>query len=157
MQTEFFNEFAKEVLQRAEACYLSTVNDAGHPLVRAMVNLRNPALFPKQAQWINEHLPPFMLIYSTPAHSAKVQQLRTNPKASVLYAIPGTFKGLTFLGSIYISMDDEIRMGLFHEDWSVHYPKGPLDPGHALLIMRPVLAEGWADNRKFTYALGEAP
>ena len=152
-----FDVFARDILRRAEAAYLSTVDGDGHPRVRAMVNLRNPDLYPAQCRWIETHLDPLTLVFSTLANSAKVDQIRANPKASVLYAIPGAFKGITFIGKMAISQDPIWREGLYHPSWRVYYPQGAQDPGHALLVMQPVLAECWQDTEKFTFALGDRP
>ncbi|MCK5148047.1 pyridoxamine 5'-phosphate oxidase family protein [bacterium] len=148
-----FKTLAKDILKRAQACYLSTLDDRGQPLIRAMNNLRNLEQYPVQAKWINKNLSAHTVLFTTTTNSAKVHQLIKNPKASVLYAVPGEFKGITFLGEMKVTTDNKIRHGIFHEDWRLFYPQGALDPNHSLLIMEPVLSECWFDNKKTTFAL----
>lgn len=145
-----FRSFAKEVIRRSVAAYLATIHHH-YPVIRAMVNLRNPDLYPRQSAWLNQHMDPLTLVFSTLASSNKVAQVRKNPKVSVLYSVPSEFKEITFFGEMEICFDAKIRDAIFQEDWRIYYPDGPQDPGHAILKMIPQRAEVWKASRKFVF------
>jgi general stress protein 26 len=71
------NEFMKkgiELLFKAEAAYLTTIDSEGFPSTRAMLNLKNYRLFPRLVEFMARY-DELTLFFTTNNSSAKVKQI----------------------------------------------------------------------------------
>ena len=145
-----------ELIESADAAYVTTIDQEGYPQTRCMFNLRNKEKFPKLIDLFSKHTDDFMILFSTNTSSAKVAQITKNPAACVYYCTPEAFHGLMLAGSIEIVDDRRLREQLWHEGWDRYYPTGPNDPDHTVLRFLPVKAKGWFQGRKFSFQLNTA-
>jgi general stress protein 26 len=129
-----------DLMTRAEAAYVTTVDEDGFPQTRAMFNLRRQAQFPVLEALFREHAANLLTFFTTNTSSRKVAQLAANAKAAVYYAEPAEFRGLNLVGWLDIVTDDEIKHRLWQPGWERYYPGGPTDPDYAVLRMRPMSA-----------------
>lgn len=153
------NEIRKislELIESADAAYVTTLDQEGYPQTRCMFNLRNKEKFPKLVDMFSEYADDFMIFFSTNTSSAKVAQITKNPVACVYYCKPEAFHGLMLAGNIEIVDDRRLRERLWHEGWERYYPTGPNDPDHTVLRFRPIRAKGWYKGRAFSFQLETA-
>lgn len=125
-----------DLMTRAEAAYVTTVDEDGFPQTRAMFNLRRRAQFPSLEAMFAEHAEDLLTYFTTNTSSRKVAQLAANAKAAVYYAEPAEFRGLNLVGRLDIVTDNEIKRRLWQPGWERYYPEGPTDPDYAVLRMR---------------------
>ena len=145
--------FALELMALSEAAYLATVDGDGRPHIRAMLNLRNRIQYPKLAALFSEHVDDLLVYFTTNMSSPKVAQVRANPAVAVYYCEPAKFHGLMLRGDVEIVDDPKVREALWQEGWENYYPGGPNDPDHAVLTLRPSVANGWHGEGKFQFDL----
>lgn len=131
------NDLAHGLLDRAEAAYVTTIDQAGRPQTRAMFNLRNRAQFPGLTTFFTTHGGQLTVFLTTNTSSPKVAELRSNPAAAVYYCAPREFLGLMLGGEMEIVEDAEIRAAIWQPDWKMYYPGGPEDPDHTVLRLVP--------------------
>jgi general stress protein 26 len=145
-----------ELIESADAAYVTTIDQEGYPQTRCMFNLRNKEKFPKLIDMFQDHANDFMILFSTNTSSAKIAQITKNPAACVYYCKPEEFHGLMLAGNLEIVDDHTLREQLWHEGWERYYATGPNDPDHTVLRFLPVKAKGWYKGRAFNFQLNEA-
>ncbi|MEW5869313.1 MAG: pyridoxamine 5'-phosphate oxidase family protein [Chloroflexota bacterium] len=151
MTSEEIQATCLEIIETAPIVYVTSIADDGYPHTRAMFNLRNREMFPRQIPLFAGHEADFLIYLSTNTSSHKLQQMRDNPKVSLYYCHPSQFKGVMLLGDIEIVDSSELRQALWNEGWERYYPSGPDDPDHTALRLRPKSAEGWSNARRFEF------
>ena len=129
-----------ELMEIAEAAYLTTIDRDGFPQTRAMFNLRRKEQFPGLSELFNKHQDDFLIYFTTNTSSSKMVQIKTNPKVSIYYCKPNEWRGLMLSGEIEIVTDKEIKETIWQEGWEMYYPKGVHDPDHTILCLRPIIA-----------------
>jgi general stress protein 26 len=134
-------ECALDLLGRAEAAYVTSVDQRGRPQTRAMFNLRNKGQFPELLGFFAEHGAGFTVFLTTNTSSSKVADLRSNPALSVYYCAPHDFVGLMLGGDAEIVDDTRIRHAIWQPGWTLYYPGGPDDPDHTVLRLLPTEAK----------------
>jgi general stress protein 26 len=139
-----------EVMDRAEAVYLATVNGGG-PRIRAMVNLRRADLYPGPSAVCRAE--GFASFFATSLASGKVSEIRANPAVSVYYCDPGRFLGITFSGRMEILTSPELKKALWDDGWLQYWPTGAGDPDYVVLRLRPATAAGWWKGAPFCLEL----
>ena len=144
------------LMEVADRAYLTTVSEDGYPRTRAILNLRNPSLYPKQAALFATHRKDLLVYISTNTPSAKVRQIERDPRGCVYYCHPTRWRGVSLIGDLEVTRDDEIRHALWNEGWEIYYPKGIDDPDYAVVTLRPRRVEGWSGEGKFEFAVGPA-
>ncbi len=142
MDTATIKEVSRQLIESAEAAYLTTIGSDGFPDTRAMLNLRNTTQYPGLAHFFSS-LDPFQLYFSTNTSSSKVRQMQENPNVSVYYCQPKSFHGVMFGGKIEIIEDVSIKQALWQPGWEIYYPKGFDDPDHTVLRLSPLFLRGW--------------
>jgi general stress protein 26 len=147
-------EFARLVMEVADRAYLTTIDSDGYPHTRAILNLRNPSLYPRQAELFDDHGSDFVVYVTTNTSSMKVAQIHDNPRGSIYYCHPKRFRGLLLVGDLEVVDDSALRHALWNEDWTQYYAGGPDDPDHTILRLLPRHAEGWYGSGKFSFAIG---
>lgn len=140
-----------ELMETAEAVYLSTIDVNGFPQIRAMLNLRNKKQFPSHAQIFEAHDEDFLVYLTTNTASAKVSQITANPKASLYFCEPSRHHGLMLAGAIEIVIDADIKEQLWRDDWKIYYPAGLGDLDYTILRFLPAFAKGWLSPRIFEF------
>lgn len=126
-----------ELLQTAEAAYVTTIDAHGFPETRAMFNLRRAVEYPALITLFKQHDDDLLVYFTTNTSSRKIAQLRANRKASVYYSQPEQRKGLNLTGLLEIVDDMNLKNVLWQEGWERYYPQGPTDPDYTVLRMRP--------------------
>ena len=154
MSAEEIKRASLELLDSAEAAYVTTIDGDGRPQTRCMFNLRNKNTFPKLIEIFNEHQEDFMIYFSTNTSSEKVMQIRKNPTVCVYYCRPEDFHGMMLSGDMEIVDDPKVKEALWHDGWERYYPTGPHDPDHTVLRLRPAKAKGWYKGRAFAFEIG---
>ena len=125
-----------ELMRESEVCCLTTIDEMGYPRTRAMLNLRNAAMFPELKSFFSK-IDDYTLFFTTNTSSRKVGQLQQNSRASAFFSIPAQWQGLMAGGCLELVEDRELKNSLWQEGWTMYYPEGPLDPDYAVLRMRP--------------------
>jgi general stress protein 26 len=153
MASEGLRKVCVELIETAEAAYLTTIGEDGYPHTRAMLNLRNRTQYPKQVDLFASHQDDLMIYFSTNTSSRKLDQIRSNSKVCVYYCHPSQFRGLMLAGDIEIIDDSGVRKALWNDGWERYYPSGPDDPDHTALRLYPKLAQGWYESSRFEFIL----
>ena len=148
-------EFARLLMEVADRAYLSTIGEDGFPHTRAILNLRNPAIYPHLAELFDAHRDDFLVYVTTNTSSAKVRQIRQDPRGSVYYCHPKRFRGVLLVGEIEIVDSSSIRHTLWTDGWEVYYHGGADDPDHTVLRLRPTYASGWSGSERFEFRIGQ--
>ena len=144
---------AVKLLEVAEVVYLTTIAADGYPRTRALLNLRNRTQFPDQAHLFDEHDRDLMLLFSTNTSSAKLREIRANPRVAVYVCAPEVFQGVMLRGDVEITDDASLREALWNEGWERYYSRGVHDPDHTILRLFPRFIAGWNEARKFELSL----
>ncbi len=134
-------QLSLELLEVAEAAYLTTVDSHGFPQTRAMFNLRRKEQYPGLSELFRKHRDDFLVYFTTNTASPKIAQIRKNPKVSVYYCKPGEWRGLMLSGEIEIVTDREIKKAIWQEGWEMYYPEGVDDPDYTVLCLFPISAK----------------
>ncbi len=140
-----------ELLESADAAYVTTIDQEGYPQTRCMFNLRNRSKFPKLIEVFEDHKDDFMILLTTNTLSEKVAHIKKNPAACLYYCNPDEFHGLMLSGRLQIVDDHRIRERLWHEGWERYYATGPNDPDHTILRFVPAKAKGWYKGRAYAF------
>ena len=133
--------YALEMMDTADAAYLTTLDAQGFPQTRAMLNLRNNVRYPKLQEMFEAHKEDFLVYFTTNTSSQKVEQIAQNPRASVYYAKPSEWRGLMLGGLISVVTDMKLKKSLWQPAWDMYYHQGPTDPDYAILVMKPAVAK----------------
>jgi general stress protein 26 len=143
-----------DLIESADAAYLTPIDEDGFPQTRCMFNLRNKQKFPKLTTIFNDHTKDFMLLFSTNTSSTKISQIKQNQSVCVFFCKPSEFHSLALTGTIEIVDDARIREALWHEGWERYYPHGPNDPDHTVLRLYPIKARGWYKSHVYSFKIG---
>jgi len=96
MELEEFKNISINLIESSKAAYLTTIDNDGFPITRAMFNLRNKEQFPEFIETYKEQENKFTIFISTNTSSSKLTHIKKNPKISVYYCDPDDFKGATY-------------------------------------------------------------
>jgi general stress protein 26 len=133
------------LMETADVVYLSTIDENGFPQTRAMGNLRNKTIFSNLDGHFERHREDFLVYLATDTASAKVQQIKSNPNASVYYCKVNESFGLMLVGLIEIVRNKKLKRELWQKRWEKYYP----NKEYALLRFLPDLAKGWYKTAPF--------
>ncbi|MCK4941021.1 pyridoxamine 5'-phosphate oxidase family protein [candidate division WOR-3 bacterium] len=143
-----------DLIESAEATYLTSIDEEGFPQTRSMFNLRNKHKFPKLVQIFSDHTNDFMIYFTTNTSSTKINQIKSNPSVCAFFCNPNEFHSLALTGTIEIVDDVRVREALWHEGWERYYPGGPNDPDHTVLRLYPFKARGWYKSQTYSFKIG---
>lgn len=141
------------LMETADAVYLSTIGDDGFPHMRMMSNLRNKKQNPGCAKVLEEDKKDFVVYLVTGQSSLKMQQIRANPKVSVYFCIPAEFHTLMLRGKVQEITDQQFKNKLWQDGWEIHWPGGAEDPEFIVLKLLPTAAKGWYKEGPFEFEL----
>lgn len=136
MNKELMNE-GLDLIKKAEAAYLTTIDSNGFPSTRAMLNLKNPAVFPKLASFMDKYDNDLTLFFTTNYASTKVGQIKNNPKVSVYFCDPKSWHGFMCQGEIEIVKDKAIKDAIWLDEWIMYYPEGNDSEDYTVLMLKP--------------------
>ncbi|RXV60381.1 general stress protein 26 [Fusibacter sp. A1] len=107
------------LVKNAKVAMLGTVDEQGHPNIKAMLNLKTDGLH--------------RIWFSTNTSSKRVQQLLNNNKACVYYYTDNDFMGLMLVGKAEVMRDEASRKLLWFDGCEAYYPHGIDDPDYSVL------------------------
>ncbi|MFC1676448.1 pyridoxamine 5'-phosphate oxidase family protein [Planctomycetota bacterium] len=142
-----------ELMEVVTDVYLGTVDGAGFPQVRVMGNLRNKEQCRIAEELFAGHDEDFLTYMLTSHSSDKMQQIRTNSKVSVYFCNSAEFHTLLLVGEAEEIDDLDLKKRIWQDDWKIHWPGGPEDPGFVMLKLLPECAKGWYKEGAFEFKL----
>jgi len=125
-----------ELIKKADAAYLTTIDSYGFPLTRAMFNLKNSMQFPKLVDFMAKY-DDLILFFTTNTSSTKIKQIMNNPKVSVYYCDTEIYHGLMCQGEIEIVKDKSIKDAIWLDEWKMYYPDGKDSEDYTILRLEP--------------------
>lgn len=143
----------RELMETSRVAYQTTLGPDGYPRTRAMLNLRNRELYPRQVPLYAGHADDLLTYFTTSRASIKVAQIAANPRVGVYCCDPESYRGLMLGGDLEIVDDPTLRRAVWNEGWERYYPGGPDDADHAVLRLRPRFAEGWWSGERIQFRL----
>jgi len=75
MKADELKQACVELMETADAAYLSTIGEDGYPHTRVVFNLRNRQQFPGQVRLFAQHRGALMIYVSTNTSSSKICQI----------------------------------------------------------------------------------
>ena len=146
-------EFALLMMEVADRAYLTTIGEDGFPRTRAMLNLRNPSLYPKQVELFAPHRKDFLVHMSSSPESAKARQIALSQRGCAYYCHPTRWLGVSLIGDLEVRREPGLRRALWNDGWEIYYPKGIDDPWYAVITLHPRRVEGWTSEGRFEFAV----
>jgi general stress protein 26 len=137
MELKEFKIISMNLIENSKAAYLTTIDNDGFPITRAMFNLRNKEQFPEFRNIYNNLENIFTIFISTNTSSSKVSHIRKNPKICVYYCDTDEFKGIMFGGEAEFVEDKKLKHQIWLDWWDKYYPVGVDDPDYTLLQLIP--------------------
>lgn len=111
-------EEIRAVIANAAIVYVSSVDEAGYPNVKAM--------FARRQDGVRIH-------YMTTNYSSKrTQQFKNNNKSSIYYCEESAFKGVILIGHMEICTDHATKVLIWKDGDVIYYPQGVDDPDYCV-------------------------
>src|SRR3990172_11146103 len=146
-----------ELMEIADAAYVTTIDPDGFPQTRAMFNLRRKEQFPGLAALFKDHLDDFLVYFTTNTSSPKIDHIKKNPKVSIYYCKPGEFRGLMLSGEMDIVIDRAEKEKVWQKGWEMYYPGGVHDLDHTVLRLRPAAVKYYHQLNSFHWDMPLTP
>ncbi len=146
-------EFARLTTEVADRAYLTTVGADGYPRTRAMLNLRNPSLYPSLSGLFAAHRDDLLVYFGTNTASHKVGEIAACARGCAYYCHPTRWHGVSLIGDLEVTRDRELRILLWQDAWTAYYPAGVEDPDYSVVVLRPHAVSGWNGREAFRYDL----
>ena len=153
MEEKEIKQKCLELMETADAAYLSTISEDGFPHTRMMGNLRNRKQCKVAKELFAGHDEDFMIYMLTGSSSPKMKQIRANPKVSVYYGNAAEFHTIMFVGKTEELDDKDLKKKIWQDEWKIHWPGGAEDPEFVLLKLLPDFAKGWYKESAFEFKL----
>ena len=154
MEEKEIKQKCLNLMETADAIYLSTNSGEGYPHTRMMSNLRNKEENPGAAEVLaKEKNDDFIIYFVTSKSSTKMQQIRINPKVSAYLCSPEDFHTLMLGGRVEEITDMTFKKQLWQDSWEMHWPGGAEDPEFTVLKLLPGFARGWYKEGPFEFKL----
>jgi general stress protein 26 len=153
MEEKELKQKCLKLMQTANAIYLGTIGNDGFPHIRMMSNLRNKEENPGLVEILKQYKDDFMVHFITSSSSAKMQQIRSNPKVSAYLCNPAEFHTLMLSGEVEEVTEQEFKKQLWQDGWEMHWPGGADDPEFTVLKLSPSLAKGWYKEGPFEFKI----
>lgn len=121
-------------IDRQGVSFICSVDGENYPNIRAMLRPR-------------KRIGLKTFYFSTNTSSAKVQQYRDNPKASIYFYHKGLIKyvGLMLKGTMEVLTDQETKNLIWKPSDIVYYKKGMTDPDYCILKFTATSATYYCD------------
>jgi general stress protein 26 len=153
MDEKELKEECLDLMETADAVYLSTFGDDGFPHTRMMSNLRNRQENPGSARVLEPDKKDFAVYFVTGQSSVKMQQIQANPKVSAYFCKPAEFHTLMLRGQVQEITDREFKKKLWQKGWEIYWPDGAESPEFAVLKLSPTIAKGRYKKGPFEFGL----
>ena len=153
MEEKEAKKLSLELMQVAEAAFLSTIDGKGFPETRVMANLRNIKQYPELISIFGKHENEFVIYLTTSASSAKIEQIKKNSKASVCFCDVEEIRGLMLAGTIEIVTDTTLKEHLWQDGWEIYWPGGVNSAEFMVLRLTPEFAKGWHKDQAIEFDL----
>jgi len=114
------NKTIGDMIDRASATIISSVDENGFPNTKAM-------LPPRKRNGIKE------IYLTTNTSSMRVKQYTANPKACVYFYDKRFFKGVMLKGTMEVLQDQDSKKMIWREGDEMYYPEGVTDPDYCVL------------------------
>ena len=124
---------ARDVMQKARYCTLTTVGEDGQPQARIVDPLEPDSDF---TLWI-----------ATNPLTRKVREIRRNPRTTLLCFDAATSSYVTLIGRATLISDAAEKQQHWKADWAPIYPKGPRDGSFLLIRVKPTRLEIVSESR----------
>ncbi len=151
MEEKEIKRLSLELMETAEAAYLSTIDGNSFPQTRVMGNLRNKEQCRIAEELFAGHDEDFLVYMLTSHSSAKMQQVRANSKVSVYFCNSAEFHTLLLIGNAEEIDDPDLKKRIWQDEWKMHWPGGPEDPEFIILKLLPEWAKGWYKEGPFGF------
>jgi general stress protein 26 len=146
---------AVELAARATGAYVTTVGSDGYPRTRVMFNLRNRSQFPNLVPLFASHDEDLLMYLGTNTSSAKIEEVRRDPKACIYLCDYAQTVGMMFAGDLEVVGDARVRRALWTKGWEIYYPAGPDDPDYTVLRLYPKFVSGWLRSSRVAFRVEE--
>ena len=153
MDEKGLKQVCLNLMETADAIYLSTIGSDGFPHTRMMGNLRNKQENPTCARFLEPDKNDFVVYLVTGQSSVKMQQIRANPKVSAYFCKPAEFHTLMLRGQVQEITDQEFKKELWQDGWEIHWPGGAESFEFVVLKLSPTIAKGWYKEGPFEFKL----
>ena len=153
MEEKEIKDACMNLIETANAIYLSTNGDDGYPYTRMMSNLRNKEENPACAKLLESDKKNFLVYFATGTSSVKMQHIRVNPKISAYLCNPQELQTLMLAGEVEVVEDLEFKQKLWQDSWEIHWPGGADDPEFTVLRLSPTFARGYCKEAPFEFKL----
>ena len=112
----------EKFIHKQKVSFICSIDDENYPNVRAMLKPR-------------EHIGLKEFYFSTNTSSAKVQQYRNNPNASIYFYHKGLIKytGVILKGKMKVLTDQTTKDLILRTGDTIFYKKGKTDPDYCVL------------------------
>jgi general stress protein 26 len=144
-----------DLMDKADAAYLTTIDANGFPETRAMLNLRNWNKYPGLKGFFGRNNADFTNYFTTNSSSPKIRRIEANPKACCYYSRPDEWRGLMIAGNLEVVTDEAITEAIWQDNWTMYYPGGPEDPDYVVLRLVPAFLQGYHQFEQYHVDLGE--
>lgn len=114
------NKTIGDMIDRASATIISSVDENGFPNTKAM-------LPPRKRNGIKE------IYLTTNTSSIRVKHYTANPKACVYFYDKRFFKGVMLKGTMEVLQDQDSKNMIWREGDEMYYPEGVTDPDYCVL------------------------
>jgi general stress protein 26 len=151
MEEKELKQECLNLIETADAVYLSTIGGDGFPHTRMMGNLRNTQENPACAKFLEPDKEDFVVYFVTGQSSVKMEQIRANPKVSAYFCKPAEFHTLMLRGQAKEITDQEFKKKLWQDGWEIHWPDGAESPEFVVLKLSPATAKGWYKEGPFEF------
>jgi general stress protein 26 len=140
------------LMKSAPAAYLTTIDEHGYPVTRAMLNLHNESQYPELQETLRSESNPFTVYFTTNMSSAKVAQLKACAKVSIYFCDPTRFHGLMLSADAELLTATDSKHRFWVDGWQRYYPRGKDDPDYAIIKAVPRSARGWYHTRTYEFS-----
>lgn len=140
MNTELKEEILS-LVENAKIVYVSSIDAAGFPETKAMMNLKRDGM--------KTHY------FSTNTSSKRVQQFRDNPNACIYFSDNDNFMGLMLVGKVQVCTDRAHKELLWFPGAEMYYPKGIDDEDYCVYEFSADWGNYYHGLRNTTFPIGE--
>lgn len=113
------NKTIENLIHKSNSVLISSIDDEGYPNTKAMLpprKIENNTFY-----------------FTTNTSSMRVSQYRENPKASIYFFDPKTFRGVMFKGNMSVLENKEDKEMIWQEGDTLYYSKDVNDPDYGVL------------------------
>lgn len=151
MEEKEIKQKCLNLMETADAIYLSTNGNDGFPHTRIMSNLRNKEENPISAKFLENDKDDFVIYFATGTSSVKMQHIRANSKVSAYFCNPKEIQTLMLAGEVEEVDDLEFKRKIWQDEWKIHWPKGAEDPELTVIKLLPSFARGMFKEGPFEF------